>query len=302
MFRDNIIKTFKEFDINNISYAYIRDESSFENALTTNSFDIDIIVKSEDLDRLKNILNNNLFFNIFGHKAFYFLNKNIWFDVHYDIYERYPQLNIANALSKKKHNGLFYHLGEKELFKVLLLHPMDLTGFRGERKHTKDKEKFLFLSKVNRKVIKTELEDDFGKKFSENIMNYLEQKDFDNIKKLNILFKFFMYCYRPQYLKFMFTRLKKKISSENGKLIVFVGVDGSGKTTTAENTMKFIKKYFRDNNGDKVKYFYLGSLAGYILPIGKLAKIKNFIRKFIYKNRTEITLKKIIRLIKVKIQ
>ena len=292
MIQNTIEQTFKEFETNNILYAYIRDENAYKNALCSKVFDIDIIVRSKDLDIIKDILNKNLFFNLFGYKSYYYIDDTIWFDLHYNIYERYPQLNIDKALSKRKYNGLFYRLSENDLFKVLLFHPMDLTGFRGQRLHTKDKQLFLNTSAVNIIRIQKEIEEDFGNFFSDRIINYLKKKDFTSIKKFNLLFKFLIYLKRPEYLKFMFGRLKKKIFGEKGKLVVFVGVDGSGKTTTAENTIEFIKKYFRDEKKEKVKYFYLGSLAAYILPIAKLAEVKNSFKKYIFISKSEIIRKK----------
>ncbi|WP_323586247.1 hypothetical protein [Aliarcobacter butzleri] len=284
--KDKILKIFEEF--RNVNYCYIRDKKSFESVFLEDDSDIDLIVDYKNLNEAQNILQDNLFFNILGHKSFLHLKENIYFDLHNDEYERFPQLNINNAL-KRRVKKEFYFLNDIDLYKILLIHPMDLSGIRGQRYYTKDKQEYLKNNKSLLLKVNSELNNDFGQKFTSKLMTDIQNNQFDKIKQDNLKFKILMYLHKPSYFKYFFQRLKKKIFKseyQKSKLIIFMGVDGSGKTTAAQNTIKFMKRYY-GNNASRIEYFYLGSQGGYMLPLVQIAQFKDKLKSMFKKNKIQ---------------
>jgi thymidylate kinase len=274
--KNNAFKVFHEFEQKDLKYCFIRSLNDFDNAFLVDNSDIDLIVEKIKFVEYKNILNNNSFFNLFKHKSFYYVNQNISFDLYNGYYERFIQLDINKALNNRVKKD-FFMLSDIDLFKVLLFHPMDLCGVRGVRYYSKERSEWI---KNNLNILtenKEEFETYFGKKFIFKIINYIQNNEFDKIKQDNLKFKILMYLHKPSYLKYFFQRLKKKIIKpeyQKSKLIIFMGVDGSGKTTAAQNSINFMKRYY-GNNASKIEYFYLGSQGGYMLPLVQIAQMKD---------------------------
>lgn len=284
--KDKILKIFEELE--NVNYCYIRDEKSFESIFLGDGSDIDLIVDYKNLNEAQNILQDNLFFNILGHKSFLHLKENIYFDLHNDEYERFPQLNINNAL-KRRIKKEFYFFNDIDLYKILLIHPMDLSGIRGQRFYTQDKQDYLKSNKDILQNVDRELNKDFGQKFTSKLITYIQNNEFDKIKQDNLKFKILMYLHKPSYFKYFFQRMKKKIIKpeyQKSKLIIFMGVDGSGKTTAAQNSINFMKRYY-GNNASKIEYFYLGSQGGYMLPLVQIAELKNKLKSLFKKEKVQ---------------
>ncbi len=284
--KNKILNIFQEFDTKHLEYCYIRDKKSFDSIFLSECNDIDLVIENDDIKKMIVILEDYDFYNLFGHKCLLHIEQCIYFDLHTSIYERYPLLDISKVI-KRRVKSNFYFLNEIDLYKILLLHPMDLSGFRGQRTFTKDKVNYLKEHKSILSKVSPELNIEYGDKFTNRIISYLGNNNFDAIKKDNLKFKFFMYLHNLGYIKYLFQRVKKKIFKSNyekSKLIIFMGVDGSGKTTTADNTISFMKRYYGNKSG-KINYYYLGSQGGYILPLVKVAEFKDKIKAFFTKEK-----------------
>jgi thymidylate kinase len=110
----------------------------------------------------------------------------------------------------------------------------------------------------------------FGHEITKRILQKIEEKKIDDLENkrlqyfiytisnnLPLIFKF------ASYLRFrLFNKLK------TGRVISFIGLDGSGKTTVANMLVKKLK-----NNGFKAEYKYMGRKKAHFFPMHKVSTI-----------------------------
>ena len=289
--KNKILNIFEELKTKRIKNCYLRDELTFEIFLNTLTGDIDLLINSKEYKVVKELLNDYNYFNLFDNHAFIDFTDDSSFDIYNDYYERYPFINIDKVKRINKYKISNVNYLEKSIQSlILLLHPMDLFGIRGHRNYSKEREKFIkSVIEENKIFVEDYLISNFGQKFTLKLMNYIQNDEFDKIKQDNLKFKLFMYLHKPSYFKYFLQRLKKKIIKpqyQKSKLIIFMGVDGSGKTTAAQNSIEFMKRYY-GNNASKIEYFYLGSQGGYILPLVGIAQLKDKLKAFLKKERVQ---------------
>ena len=269
-----LIEIVEELDNSNIKYVFLRHQENVFSALSDKSEDdVDIYLDSKRVDDFFNILRSKNFINISPKELFVDIETGLKLDVHFNPYIRlpFPSDNFFFENISKVRNWNF--LNDKALYLVLLLHPLDFAGVRGQREYTQDKIKFL---KDNNNLIidhsiKHYIESWLGNRFYQKLLGFVEE-DIELIYKNYFGLKFSALSSGILH-RLILKRLIRSLSlyrRKKGFIICLMGVDGSGKTTLANNIEKFYNSYF---NRKTSIVFYMGLLGPYFLPIEALSRI-----------------------------
>ena len=270
-----LIEIVEELDNSNIKYVFLRHQDTVLSALSDESEDdVDIYLESKRVDDFFNILRSKNLINISPKELFVDIETGLKLDVHFNPYIRLPfpgdHFFFENICKVRNWN----FLNNKALYLVLLLHPLDFAGLRGQREYTQDKIKFL---KDNNNLIidnsvKHYIESWLGKRFYQKLLGFVEE-DIELIYKNYFGLKFSALSSGMLH-RLILKRLIRSLSlfrRKKGFTICLMGVDGSGKTTLANNIVKFYNSYF--NRNSSIVYFHMGLLGPYFLPIEALSRI-----------------------------
>lgn len=259
-----------------IKYALLREKSTIENIISNkNSIeDIDIYVDFNKAPKLIEYLSLKGFVRLLPNQLYINIDSGLKIDVHYGTYLRLPFPSEEFFLQNTEKVDGWSYLNKNSLFLVLLLHPLDLAGFRGQRQYTRDKLEFLnsHQNLILDNEIKNYIESWLGKYFYKKIAELLL---FDPSHIINhyAYLKLFAMIQSKDLYKFQLKRLKRNLYSKvrrKGLLISIMGIDGSGKTTLSNNLNQFLNNHYKHRSSDVI---YMGMLGPYILPINKLSDI-----------------------------
>lgn len=267
-----------------IRFVMMRHEDSVKDTISSGTGDIDIYVMSQDYERFCIFLNSKKYFNLPGRQVFKNPDSKLAIDVHHDFYKRLPFLTEAQIFLHTRNISGIEYLSQENLFLVLLLHPLDITGIRGSRVYTNEKLHYLKknLHLISSSNIKKILNKWIGP-ISSKMLLKLAKNDLNKIVYSVSILKIFSLLQSHQMRKYFFMRVKSKLTGpldQKKLLIAVMGVDGSGKTTLIKGIENFINEF---NTKDSCRTLYLGSLGGYVLPY-RVAY--NFYRFFSKKKNT----------------
>tara|TARA_Y100000768_G_scaffold385867_1_gene372939 strand:+ start:617 stop:1939 length:1323 start_codon:yes stop_codon:yes gene_type:complete len=280
-----------------IEYVFLREASVIQHVLSSEEFseiDIDIYIKNDRVSELYEYLEYENFIRIMPGKLFIHVDSGLKVDVHHNVYLRLPFPGEDFFLKNTQQIKKYSHLSNTHQFLVNLLHPLDMSGFRGHRSYSEDKYFFL---KSHRSLIKdTKVKDLIctwlGNSFYSKI-EYLLYKDPRLIIEHYYYLKFISILQSKTLFKYIFKRAYKKFLDfrrKRGMLISVMGVDGSGKTTLSENLKIFFNSYLHNRASDII---YMGMLGPYILPINYLSRIYRIILRQEFTKEDPIDLEKI---------
>jgi hypothetical protein len=269
-----LIEIVEELDNSNIKYVFLRHQDTVLSALSDESEDdIDIYLESKRVDDFFNILRSKNFINISPKELFVNIETGLKLDIHFNPYIRLPFPDDHFFFENISRVWNWNFLNNKALYLVLLLHPLDFAGLRGQREYSQDKIKFL---KDNNNLIidhsiKHYIESWLGNRFYQKLLGFVEE-DIELIYKNYFGLKFSALSSGILH-RLLLNRLIRSLRlyrRKKGFIICLMGVDGSGKTTLANNIEKFYNSYF---NRKSLIVFYMGLLGPYFLPIEALSRI-----------------------------
>ena len=269
-----LIEIVEELDNSNIKYVFLRHQDTVLSALSNESEDdVDIYLESKRVDDFFNILRSKNFINISPKELFVNIETGLKLDIHFNPYIRLPFPDDHFFFENISRVWNWNFLNNKALYLVLLLHPLDFAGLRGQREYSQDKIKFL---KDNNNLIidhsiKHYIESWLGKRFYQKLLGFVEE-DIELIYKNYFGLKFSALSSGILH-RLLLNRLIRSLRlyrRKKGFIICLMGVDGSGKTTLANNIEKFYNSYF---NRKSSIVFYMGLLGPYFLPIEALSRI-----------------------------
>ena len=269
-----LIEIVEELDNSNIKYVFLRHQDTVLSALSNESEDdVDIYLESKRVDDFFNILRSKNFINISPKELFVNIETGLKLDIHFNPYIRLPFPDDHFFFENISRVWNWNFLNNKALYLVLLLHPLDFAGLRGQREYSQDKIKFL---KDNNNLIidhsiKHYIESWLGKRFYQKLLGFVEE-DIELIYKNYFGLKFSALSSGILH-RLLLNRLIRSLRlyrRKKGFIICLMGVDGSGKTTLANNIEKFYNSYF---NRKTSIVFYMGLLGPYFLPIEALSRI-----------------------------
>lgn len=269
-----LIEIVEELDNSNINYVFLRHQDTVLSALSDESEDdVDIYLESKRVDDFFNILRSKNFINISPKELFVNIETGLKLDIHFNPYIRLPFPDDHFFFENISRAWNWNFLNNKALYLVLLLHPLDFAGLRGQREYSQDKIKFL---KDNNNLIidhsiKYYIESWLGKRFYQKLLGFVEE-DIELIYKNYFGLKFSALSSGILH-RLLLSRLIRSLRlyrRKKGFIICLMGVDGSGKTTLANNIEKFYNSYF---NRKSSIVFYMGLLGPYFLPIEPLSRI-----------------------------
>ena len=265
-----------------INYVFLREQSTIEKTISTQDSleDIDIYIESLKVEEFGKYLISKDFIRLLPNKLFIHAQSGLKIDMHHDTYLRMPFPSEDFFMSNIERVAGWSCLNKQSLFLILLLHPLDMAGFRGHRPYTKEKLHFLNVNKelIAHHDIRNIIESWLGKYF------YLKIKEL-LLKDPKLIIKNYSYLQLASLMqskelyKFKWKRLREKISSffaRRGQLISIMGIDGSGKTTLSNNLNKFLNLHYNHKLSDVI---YMGMLGPYILPINKLSYLYRLVTR-----------------------
>lgn len=283
-----LIEIVEELDNSNIKYVFLRHQDTVLSALSDESEDdVDIYLESKRVDDFFNILRSKNFINISPKELFVNIETGLKLDIHFNPYIRLPFPDDHFFFENISRVWNWNFLNNKALYLVLLLHPLDFAGLRGQREYSQDKIKFL---KDNNNLIidhsiKHYIESWLGKRFYQKLLGFVEE-DIELIYKNYFSLKFSALSSGTLH-RLLLNRLIRSLRlfrRKKGFIICLMGVDGSGKTTLANNIEKFYNSYF---NGKSSIVFYMGLLGPYFLPIEALSRIYRLVSSRIPKKKDD---------------
>jgi thymidylate kinase len=284
MHRSTILqKLVAELDRLRVNHCFLRNYDFSLNQSPDLDADIDILVLSGQLSLIDNTLKDLGFFRGTGRgeskHIFYgkYINQHspvLALDFHLDDLSWYevPYISGSRILERKmRKNGLFVPSPEDN-FLMLLVHS-SLNGiFKREYIDTinsiQNTEQFdeEYVLQNLRSIWHTS----FLKKFWKLVLN----REYKNI----LILRPYLVCsllikrlkYFTNFLNYLYiTRIKQKLKSffSRSILVSFMGVDGSGKTTTANGLQSVL-----DINNIKSDIIYMGRWRNQVLPMANVSK------------------------------
>ncbi len=276
-FIKEIKKVLDNFEKNNVRYVISRNYGFLLENKIYDGKDIDLCVERKDVAKIKKIFENfnfkripiNPFSNHLGyHKFFVKEKKRLFFHIHVDgiTGSNLRYLDSKNILKHKRKIGFFYVSSFNDELLIILLHSiLDKKRFRKD--YIDDIER-LKKENINWDYIEKILNKKIGRKYSIFVINNIKKHRYELIEKeARNIYNYFIKNY-PFKLYWIFRLYffgglwKLNWFRKSKPLIAFIGMDGSGKTTTSNNFIQVLKK-----NNFKVKRIYTGRGRNNILPI-----------------------------------
>jgi len=270
-------KIFDFLESSSIKYVLLRDHLALDRVLSDDNLcdeDIDLYIESSRRSEFFDFLVSQNFFHMLPSNLFFNVNTGLKIDTHFDNYLRMPFPDKNFFLENIEQIDGLPFLKKRILFLILLLHPLDLSGFRGHRRYTEDKLEFFHTHKklILDHQVKDYICEWLGSAFYQKI-KYLFLKDPKLLFDQYLYLKLIAIFQSKTLLKHQFKRLSRKVNEifkSRGFLISVMGIDGSGKTTLTQNLHKSLNMYFSHKPAEII---YMGMLGPYILPIQKLSNI-----------------------------
>lgn len=275
-------------DHQQVSFVFIRDIETVEKVATSGDGDVDMFCTAESLPKIREALKFLGWYNLFGGQTYVSMESDLVFDVYCEKYTRLPMLSaeeIFQGLKRVHSDNLGVDLpllADHVLLAVLLLHPLDLTGIRGQRSYTAVRQKAIYRlwrHENTRERTLSWTRSRIGPRAATHIKHAMEKDVLELPKQANLL-RLLMYTQRPENLKFLFKRLSVKVRPvpmHRGQIIAVMGVDGSGKSTLIDGLRKFVDRYYSEEG--KAKVLYMGRQGGFRLPLSRLSRLKSTFQK-----------------------
>ncbi len=272
-----ISSIFSQFN-KEISYVYLRDSAHLNNIISQKIplEDLDILIERKDVNKTIEILKKNHYISlkkITSHCRDIFLYNTAdptypHFNIHVDSLVKMSYLKGRQILKHKKKEKNIFIIGDSYKLLILLLKDLFLNGFFSVKKYSLSKQKEihqLYAIKKNKSFLTKTLRKLIGNKETTRLMKYIEKREFKKITSQRRTLQQSILFRNPLFLKHFihntYHYLKGYISRKP-LFVSFLGVDGSGKTTTITKTKEFL-----DIAHHSSQIIYLGRWAQFILPI-----------------------------------
>jgi thymidylate kinase len=279
MLNEDLKNTFGKLNKAGVNYVVLRNYLPVQNL--NSKGDIDILVHPDDSERIKKILlADNWLLRIIprvdGHTEMFKFGKEkkiYIFDIQDDLLFGKKKIKIGEVkaiLNKRKLLDEYFFVPNDIHSLVLFIFRLALEKDSINDLQFARLEVLYNLSKDDKDFLEI-IKKDFGEKVYELLLEILENKknflDRQNYKKLAIMAQENLISYQGSFLNCFWREIKNKIISyallfRKVELIVFVGSDGSGKSTLVEKL-----KYFSPVFGAQI---YFGWRGYYFKPMEKL--------------------------------
>ena len=305
--REIILRVLEDFNKNNINYCILRNYEFLLNASERQENDIDVLINGKDLKKISEILKKYGFLdgrkgcttNHIGYPKIIFkldnIERRIGFDFHIDglAYNGCYYLDGRDILFRKRkiyinEKTYFYVPSNEDYLLELLLHSiLDKNYFK--HKYKKIINNLLSTPKLDISYVENTLTKFFGKELSHKLTDLVLNRRYDDLLTLKWKLVFALCVNKPSnIIKLVWNLLRiRKINIENiikkiyyfinpsykAPLIAIIGVDGSGKTTIANELCKVLKDI-----GFNARIFYLG-LHKPTNPLRLIIYLYNILRK-----------------------
>jgi thymidylate kinase len=196
-------------------------------------------------------------FNIYIVKIGFEMHLPVHLDIMTDVYLT-PFYRIIDAKiirsNIKKYNNFNVLSKDVELFGHLM-YPLINKGV------VRDKYKSQLVDSSENDTFKSLLKESIGARYSTSIISLISKREWSKVSEMSTIIRRKLLLttlvkdnYRvPMRVIRMLTRLLIRLKKPSGLFIVFLGVDGSGKTTTIKSLDSFFDNYFLPG---KCKKFY----------------------------------------------
>lgn len=281
-------KILEKFYIRNIEYCLLKN---YDEAFKRKEFlekDLDILVSRKNIEKINEIFKEEGFFfkksskfeEVKSYKKYVRKHGRILcFGVHLDnlSYHNIPYIYGNEVLKRRIKKSFFFSPSNEDLLLILLLHPILSKGFFTSAKYKPTHIagiKSLLNDIKDKNYIYDQLSRVFGHKTAKEIQKLLFSGNFKKLeRKKNLLLLLILI---RNFSKFPYIvwdiikkRMKRFIPYQNGQVIAFLGIDGSGKTTITKELKKELELL-----GEKVEIVYMGKWRNRILPISRISAIK----------------------------
>ena len=285
--QQTILKVLEKFNTHNIQYAVLRNYEFLLDHSEEPGFDVDIIIAKRDVRKVRQI------FHDLGYTKYppQFSKKHqgygkylpqsrlkIGFDVQKGgiHWNDIPYLD-ETVLDRRAKKGNFYVLSDEDALVMYLCH--SILGKRHFKKKYKRVIKKLLSTHMDVDYVERNMVRIFNTKMAHEILTSITKHDFNSLEK-NARWYAAYYVLKKwkhvtTFVPLFFRWLTWLRIGQSCPLIVFMGPDGSGKSTNAERIVDVLKK-----NRRHVSLVYTGRGKGNVLPIKKVAgKFKKYEEK-----------------------
>ena len=270
---NEIVRVFDLLSLKEIPFIALRGYDFLWNSTAKSHNDIDLLIPKSALSKTKDLFIELGYFSVSspGHIGYGKINddKKIAFDFQIDFIRQrnIPYLDFKSALKDNSVvNGIPILSGEKLAFH-LIVHSLLGRGYL----LSDYKRKILEIYKAKTPDrLKPLLKNIFGEIISDRIIQKIKEKKFTDLENKKFRYLIYAILNNPRLLlkfsSYINFRLYKKIKP--GKVISFIGLDGTGKTTAANMLVDKFKKC-----GLRAEYRYMGRKKNHFLPMHKVSKI-----------------------------
>jgi thymidylate kinase len=268
-----------------INYIYMRDFNFLKNIIKNKKIqdDIDLIINKKDKNKIINILHKHNYYSInkihSSNRDLFFYNALsddlICFNIHINNLVKMTYLEGKILLENKQKDSFLFVLKSNYKLVILVFKDLFLNGLFSVKKYSKSKQieiEKLIKNKENRKFLINFSKNVIGKRETKVLLKYLDKKEYDKITNNRRNFQIRAIIKNPLFIRYIIKNVYGYLKSKviNPPLfITFLGVDGSGKTTTINNVKEFV-----ESTGRKIKTVYMGRWGGFLIPIHKIFKSK----------------------------
>ena len=136
-------KVFAALQKNGIDIFALRDLGALNDVIESGSGDVDLYVSETNWKSCSAIIREFGFYNLCENQIFMHPDYENVLDVHHGYYKRAPFICDSDLrYGEKLDNGLLV-LPNHILLAILLLHPLDLTGIRGNRHYSEARKTYI---------------------------------------------------------------------------------------------------------------------------------------------------------------
>ena len=278
----------KKFNVEEIDYCILRNHDFFLGGDTFGT-DFDLAISEVDLKKAKKIMNDFKFidgpFNPDkSHKSFLYFSNEEKEDIAIDVHRKgftfagVSILKNSDILKRKKKNKFVFSPSNEDSIIILILQSI-LNRANFKRKYIEEIE-FLW-NKINIKKLEEYFEKIFNKKTSKEIIKRITEKKYKELLNMRKKLITLIILKKPWLLKDICLTLIRRRISRNflrklyffnlfnlAPYFAFVGVDGSGKSTSCIETKNLLEK-----NGISCKILRMSSYTARTLPIRLMLKL-----------------------------
>lgn len=274
-----IKKVLADFDAHKVQYALLRNYEFLFDSTAEAGFDLDVVISKNDFAKAKEILLRKGYVEYpqqfsLVHRGFgkYFAEEYLKFGFDLQVggvhWNDIPYLDAEIVLHHRVKKDSFYVLFDEDAFLMYVCH--SLLGKR--RFKEKYKQEILKLSEkdLDFNYIYQNLSRIFNKRIAKEILGKVKEGKFSDLERKSYWYAAYFVLHKAKniftFSKLFFRWLAWLRIGRSYPLISFIGPDGSGKSTAAENLTTVLEK-----NRRKVLLVYMGRGKRNILPIKKIA-------------------------------